>query len=184
MKQCLVYLLSVLLIGRVLIPGACAAEREYLTNEEIQKIQDNQEINLRIKLYLEFAALRLKTAEDKLNGVEFPELDPFELALPEELLDAYYRIIRSVMINLDDAYQNADRRKAHKVQSALKALKGSTEKALVRLGILKRIAEEKKKEELWELVNKAIDITKGAREGAELGITKDADTDAKKTKRK
>jgi hypothetical protein len=171
-----------LLLGKALIPDSCAAEREYLTDEEIQKIQDNQEINLRIKLYLEFAALRLKTAEDKLNGVEFPELDPFELALPEELLEAYYRIIQSVMINIDDAYQKADPRKAPKVQQALKALKGSTEKALVQLEILKRIAEEKKKEALWDLVNKAIDITKGAREGALLGITKEPD--AKKTKRR
>jgi histone H3/H4 len=63
-------------------------------------------------------------------------------------------------------------------------LKTATEKALVQLGILKRIAEEKKKEELWNLVNKAIDVTNGAHEGAESGITKDADAKAKKAKRK
>ena len=37
--------------------------------------------------------------------------------------------------------------------------------------ILKRLAEEKQKEELWRLVNKAIEMTQGAREGAEYVLS-------------
>ena len=51
-------------------------------------------------------------------------------------------------------------------------LKKTTENAVKQLEILKRIAEEKKKEELWNLVNQAIDITKGALDGAESGLTR------------
>jgi hypothetical protein len=184
MKQFLLRLLPMLLFCGGLLPASYAAGREYLTSQEIEKIQDNQGIDFRVKLYLEFAALRLKIAEDKLNGVEFPAGDPFELITPEEVLDAYYHILRSTMINVDDANQNPNPRNVPKVQLALKTLKTATEKALVQLGILKRIAEEKKKEELWNLVNKAIDVTNGAHEGAESGITKDADAKAKKAKRK
>jgi hypothetical protein len=95
-----------------------------------------------------------------------------EFYAPEDLLDAYYRIIRSVMINLDEAFQksagNRDR-----VVKALKNLRESTEKSLKRLAVLKKIAEEKKKEELWNQVNQAIEVTTGARAGAELGLSRE-----------
>jgi hypothetical protein len=145
--------------------------KEFLTDKEIEKIQDAQEIDLRIKIYLEAAALRLQTAEERLTGKESEEGDPLEFYAPEDLLDAYYQIVRSVMINVDDAFQksagNRDR-----VVKALKNLKDSTEKYGKRLSVLKRIAEDRQKENLWNLVNQAIEITNGAAEGAELGLSK------------
>jgi len=66
----------------------------------------------------------------------------------------------------------------------MKALKGATESAAKELEILKKIAEEKQKEELWDLVNKAIDITNGAHEGAELGLSKEPPEPDKKSKNK
>jgi len=163
-----------------LINASGFSEREFLTNKEIETIQMNQEIHLRVKFYLQFAELRLKTAEERLNGVEPAAGDPFELLTPEEMLDGYYHILRSTMFSLDDAYKNPDTRVRSKVQHALKTLKGSTEKALVQLDILKKIAEEKKDEKLWDLVNKAIDITQGAHEGAEQGLSKEPAPPAKK----
>jgi hypothetical protein len=73
------------------------------------------------------------------------------------------------MLNLDGAYQEpaAD---LNKIKSGLKTLKKSTEKAGRQLGMLKRIAEDQRKEALWNLVNKAIDITEGAHEGAVYGL--------------
>ncbi len=176
----LLRLLPILILACFLPADSMPASDDFLTDKEIDSIQLNQEIQQRVKLYLEFAALRLKTAEDKLNGVEPVAGDPFELLRPEDLLDAYYRILRSVMMNLDDAYQRPDPRMRPKVRQALKTLKGSTEKALPQLEILKRIAEEKKNEELWELVNKAIDVTNGAHEGAEAGLAKEPEPSSKK----
>jgi hypothetical protein len=145
--------------------------KEFLTDKEIAKIQDAQEIDARVKVYMDAAALRLKTAEERLVGKESEEGDPLEFFTPEDMLDGYYRILKSVMMNLDEAFQKPgqDRRKLEK---ALKTLKGATEDGGKQLEILKKIAEEKQKEELWNLVNRAIDITDGAHEGAEYGLSK------------
>ncbi len=150
-------------------PAQKFPSREYLTPDEITKIQDAQEIDLRTKIYLQAGALRLKTAENRLNGKESAPGEPLEFFSVEEMLDGYYRILRSVMINLDDAFQkpSTDR---DRVVKALKSLKESTGKALEDLEILKKLTEQKQMEEAWNLVNQALDITKGAREGAELGL--------------
>jgi hypothetical protein len=182
MKRCLLRLLPTLVWIWGLSNTSGYAEKEFLTAEEIEAIQLNQEIHLRVKHYLQFAEARLKAAEDRLNGIESEAGDPLEFFAPEEMLDGYYRILRSVMMNMDDAHQSTDPSVRPKVRRALKTLKGSTEKALVQLEILKKIAEEKRNEELWDLVNKAIDVTNGAHEGAELGISKEAEPPAKKSK--
>ncbi len=161
-----------------------APRKEFLTEKEIDLIQTNREIHSRVKLYLEFAAARLKTAEERLSGKESEPGDPFEFFTPEDMLDGYYRILESVMINLEDAYQNADQVEKPKVRKALKNLKQSTESAITRLEILKKIAEEKDKEALWDLMNRAIDISKGAHEGAVSGIAEESDPADKKSKKK
>jgi hypothetical protein len=155
------------------IPNASASStKEFLTPKEIELIQIGQEIQIRVKHYLSFADLRLKAAEERLSGKDSDEGDPLEFFTPEEMVDGYYRIINSVMINLDDAFRKSDTLGRKKVFSGLKALRSSTESSLKELEILKKIAEEQKKEELWNLVNKAIDITKGAHEGAVEGLKK------------
>ena len=159
-------------------------KREFLTEKEIELIQENYEIHVRVKRYLDFAATRLKVAEERLSGKESEPGDPFEFFSPEDMLAGYYRILESVMLNLEDAYQKNDSLERGKVQRALKTLKVAMERALKQLEILKTIAEEKNKEEFWNLVNKAIDISKGALEGAESGISKEPDPADKKSPKK
>jgi hypothetical protein len=89
----------------VLVPFGRA--REFLTDKEIERIQDAQRIDMRVKIYMEAAELRLKTAEERLMGKEPIEGDPLEFFSPDDLLDAYYRILKSVMFNLDDAAQKS-----------------------------------------------------------------------------
>jgi hypothetical protein len=170
--------LAVVLTGGIsTVPGS--PEKEFLTDKEIEKIQDVREIAGRIRIYLDAAALRLKTTEDRLLGKEVQTGDSLEFFTPEDMLDGYYRILNSVMLNLEDAYQKAGPYRT-RVGIALKSLKESTENALKDLEILKKMAEEKKKEELWNLVNKAIDITNGAHEGAVLGLSKQSSSPEKK----
>ena len=57
-------------------------------------------------------------------------------------------------------------------EKALKNLKDSTEKGAKELQILKKIAEEKKNEEAWNLIQKSLEITDGAHEGAETGLAR------------
>jgi len=170
-------LLSLLTLSAagVLTALEASPEKEYLTDKEIAKIQDAQEIDERVKIYMEAAALRLKTAEDRLAGKEIPEGDPLEFFTTEDMLDGYYRILRSVMFNLDDVFQKPGPR-WERLGKALKTLKGATSSADKELKILKKMAEEKQKEELWNLVNQAIDITHGAYEGAEYGLSKQPGT--------
>ena len=147
-------------------------DKEYLTPQEIEKIQDAQELDKRVKIYLEAASLRLKTAEERLNGKESEPGDPMEFFSAEDMVDGYYRIIRSVMLNLDGATQNPRTDKGMFVK-ALKNLKEITERSQKDLSILKQIAEDKRMEGLWNAVNRSIDITEGAHEGAQSGLSKE-----------
>jgi hypothetical protein len=167
----LLFIIQLLTTG-ILLSLPCLQTREFLTDEEIEKIQDAQRIDARVKIYMNAAELRLKTAEERLTGKEPAEGDPLEFFSPEDLLDAYYRILRSVMMNLDDADRKPGQEIAY-VKDALKTLKKATESGAKELAVLKRIAEEQRKEQLWKLVNQAIDITEGAHEGAEYGLSKE-----------
>jgi hypothetical protein len=161
-----------------------SAAKEFLTSKEIERIQDAYLIDVRVEIYMEAAALRLKTAEERLTGKESIPGDPLEFFTTEDMLDGYYRILKSVMMNLDDAAQNPGRTSGVRINGetarndkprigkALKQLRSDTEKDISELLILKKLAEEKKKEQFWNLVNEAIDITNGAHEGAEYGLSK------------
>ena len=89
------------------------------------------------------------------------------------MLDGYYRILHSVMLNLDDAVQNrmADQKKS---QAALKNLKTATEASLPQLQVLKKLSEDQKREEAWKLIGNAIEITNGAHEGAAKALERKA----------
>ncbi len=178
------WLIMAAIADTVAIAYPAVPAKEFLTEKEIERIREAQEINERIKVYLAAAALRLKAAADRLYGKEPPERDPFEFFSPEDLMDGFYRILRSIMFNLDEAFQKpgSDRQK---IRSALKDLKEATEKAAKDLEILRKLAEEKQKEELWELVNRAIDINRGAHEGAASGLSQmPATSSGRKTKGK
>lgn len=173
----------------IMLAGSAAAglgspAKEFLTEKEIAQIQDAQEVDRRVKIYLDAADLRLKEAERRLSGEESQAGDPLEFFTVEDMLDSYYRIVRSVMSNLDDAFEKpkagVDKGNLGK---ALKNLKESTEKAIRDLEFLKKAAEDKKNEGLWNLVNNAIDITNGAHEGAELGLSKQPQTPPEKRKK-
>jgi hypothetical protein len=71
-----------------------------------------------------------------------------------------------------------------RIGKALKQLKSETEKDLEELLILKKIAEEKKNEHLWDLINEAVEITNGAHEGAGYGLSKQPSPAVKDNKNK
>jgi hypothetical protein len=84
---------SAIAVFLILIPAAFSTAKEFLTPQEIAKIQDAQEIDKRVKVYLEAAALRLKTISDRLAGKESVAGDPLEFFSLEDMLDGYYRIL-------------------------------------------------------------------------------------------
>lgn len=179
MRSGYLLLIFALVTGALLAITQNSIAREFLTDEEIKKIQEAQEISRRVRIYMEAAEFRLKAAQERLSGVESVEGDPLEFFTPEEMVDGYYSILKSVMLNLDGAYQEPAP-DLNKIKGGLKSLRKATEKAGKQLEILRRIAEEKRKEELWNLVNKAMDITEGAHEGAVYGLEKLSDESDKK----
>ena len=88
---------QVFTLGFWLIAVPSSLAKEFLTPDEIFKIQEAQEVEKRIKIYMDAAALRLKTAEERLQGKESVAGDPLEFFTVQEMLDGYNRIIRSVM---------------------------------------------------------------------------------------
>ncbi len=184
MKAARLFLLLPFLLGSLPADGQRKpGSKEYLTEDEIAKIQDAQEIDLRTKLYMQAAALRLKVAQERLSGKESAPGDPMEFFSVEDMLEGYYQIIHSVMINLDDAYQKPGGEK-ERIGKALKALRDGTDRALKELDVIKAIAEEKKLEDVWNATNQALDIARGAREGAELGLaSQPADAKGKSKKK-
>lgn len=162
--------LAVLFAVVGLAAGPAGPAKEFLTPAEITKIQDAPEVDKRIKVYLDAAALRLKTAEERCRGKESEPGDPLELFRPEDMVEGYVHILRSVMFTLDEA---AERPKdPARLVKALKNLRESTERDLKSLAILKTLAEEKHREELWNLLNRALEIADGARDGAETGLAR------------
>jgi hypothetical protein len=160
----------VFISGTIPFPGGQIHSKEFLTQKEIEKIQLAQEIDARVKAYLEAADLRLKTARERFGGMESQEGAPLEFFTVEEMIEGYNRIIKSVMLNLEDAYRNRSTDR-EKVRSALTRLRDSSKSAENALPVLKKLAEEKLDEKVWNQVNEAIEIAKGAFEGAESGLS-------------
>ena len=171
MKRPWLMVAALLLAAVPLTAARQASRKEFLTPLEIEKIQDAQEISKRVKLYLQFSSLRLKVAAERLSGKESAPGDPLELFSVEDMLDGYFRILRAVMMNLEDA-QAHPKTDPDKFQEALKDLKTSTDAAAKPLAALKKIAEEKLREELWNMVNRAIEVNEAAREGATAALKK------------
>ncbi len=170
----MLFSLRIILIAAVLISTASRGHAaEFLMDKELEKLREAQRIDLRVNVYSKAAELRLKTAKERLSGKEPVEGDPMELLAPEDMLDAYYQIINSVMFNVDDAI---DRRGAdkNKIKSALKTLKKAAEKSLKDLEVLRGAAEKKGKEELWNRVMRAIEITEMLQQGVEYGLSEES----------
>ena len=79
-------------------------------------------------------------------GEETEPGDPLEFFTPEDMLDGYYRILNSVMLNLEDANEKP-RPDSDGIRKALKELRKRAEKFLPQLELLQKIAEEREDKE-------------------------------------
>ena len=169
MKRTLLRLIAAMLLFGAFSAAFARPVRDYLTEEEIDAIQRNQKIDPRVKLYLKAASSRLIAAEARLAGQETEPGDPLEYFTPEDMLDAYYHILNSVMLNLEDAVEKFPPDRGG-IRKALKHLESVMKKNIPRLEKLERMAAAKEETELVGLILRAIDISNGALEGAEEAL--------------
>lgn len=170
MKKALLCLTAAILAAGTLTRAFGYRDREFLTEAEIDGIRKNQEIDSRVKFYLAAASLRLASAEARLAGEETLPGDSLEYLTPEDMLDGYHRILTSIMFNLDDASRKipADR---SGIRKALKRLRDKMKEFIPRLQSMAKRAEDKKETGLKRLLEKAVEISDGALEGAEEALS-------------
>jgi len=169
MKSASLRLIAAMVLFGVVSAAFASPLRDYLTEEEIDGIRRNQKIDPRVKLYLKAASLRLTSAEARLAGQETEPGDPLEYFTPEDMLDAYNQILKSVMLNLEDAVQKFPPDRGG-IRKALKHLQGVMKKSIPRLENLERMAAAKEETEVVRLVRRAIELSNGALEGAEEAL--------------
>jgi hypothetical protein len=157
-QKCRRFLLLPAILG-IFLPLQVASARDYLTDKEIELIQDTQSVASRARIYMEAAALRIKTAQDKLSNKEYAEGDPMEFLTPEDVLNDYGKILRSLQFTLESAIESPRHKGYETIGKALKYLKEETPKELRELKVLLQIAVEKHRDTFAERIKDAIDAT-------------------------
>jgi hypothetical protein len=153
--------LGCLLLGCFLLALPLAAQRDFLTADEIDQIKEAQEPNLRLKLYADFAKLRLDLVKNLLGKEKAGRS-----ILIHDTLDQYSKILDAI----DTVADEASARKTD-IKLGLAAV-ASTEKAM--LPILKQIEESRPKDlERYEFsLTQAIETTSDSLDLAEQDLGK------------
>ncbi|MDR1728507.1 MAG: hypothetical protein LBT74_11400 [Acidobacteriota bacterium] len=163
--------------------GGEAWARDFLTEAEAVLMQNVRSIDKRTGVYMDAAALRLATALDRFEGRESAPGDALEFYSQEEMLDDYREILEHVMIVVGEAFDEPRRRENVNIKRALKNLKSEMLRDKARLETLKGLAVERRREELRERVNRALDVTGGVLDGADEGLARIAEREAREAAR-
>ena len=147
----------------LLLAAPMAAQRDFLTADEIDQIREAQEPNLRLKLYADFARLRVDLVHNLLGKEK-----PGRSILIHDSLDEYSKILDAIDTVADSAAE-------HKTDIHLGlAAVADAEKAM--LPMLKQIAESRPKDlERYDFaLTQAIDTTADSLDLAEEDLGKRA----------
>ncbi|HZS47954.1 MAG TPA: hypothetical protein VFC63_22985 [Blastocatellia bacterium] len=141
---------------------------DYLNQQEVERIQDAQEIEMRTQVFLYIANRRLKVLTGELKQQSKKEEEswgPLPSGNPEDLLDGYRRAISELMDKIDDSYEHNP--KADGLKKALKHVVEETDKQIKSLETWQANA---KTEESKRALQNAMDAAKTANTGAKDGL--------------
>jgi len=147
----------------LLLAAPAAAQHDFLTADEIDQIKEAQEPNLRLKLYADFARLRLDLVRDLLKKDKAGRS-----ILIHDTLDEYSKILDAI-----DTVADAASERHTDIKVGLAAV-AATEKAI--LPALKQIEENRPKDlERYEFaLTQAIETTSDSLDLAEQDLGKRA----------
>lgn len=151
------------------------------TDEEFERIRDNQGLRKRVDIFLEIAEARLNEISRRMNNEEWKpsgkgkgkdketEVNPLEFFTTEEMIHAYDRALNSAMINIDEKVKYK-LEKEKDVRKALEKLNKKINEFAPRLGAVKELAIKNKDEVLYREVARAEKTTEIARKGSAYGL--------------
>ena len=166
---------SLLLLVAILCPGASSnvmrppqGNGDYMNEQEVDRVREAQEIELRCRVFLFIADRRLKIITGELKQ-QTPKEEENWGALPKgttvELLDAYRRAIAEMMEKIDDTYQRNP-----KVEGFKKALKRVADGTDLELKMLATIRATLKDDDALRTMAGCVEVAKTANDGAKEAL--------------
>ncbi|HXK58964.1 MAG TPA: hypothetical protein PLP42_03630 [Acidobacteriota bacterium] len=144
---------------------------DQFTDQEYEKIQNNQELKKRVDAFLEIAEARLVEIKRRMNNQEWTEKDPnpLEFYTLEQMVHAYRRALDSLMVNIDEQvkYKLA---KEKDVKKSLEKLNKKIMEFTPQLEPIKQLAIKNKDEILYKEVLEAEKTSEIARKGSQYGL--------------
>ena len=185
MKKYLFIFVTMLCLGLSLSLSTYAQGGDYLNEQEVDRVRDAQEIDVRTKVFLRIAERRLdvllgvspptinlkeqqkkdkkdkKKKEKEAEVEESQDYGPEPQGTPTELLRNYSQVISELFDKLDDVYE---RKQADpKIAKAVDKLLDESEKSMKRL---KQLESKLKSDAEEQSLRKAVEVTQMAIEGA------------------
>ncbi len=144
---------------------------DQFTVVEYELLQEAQELKARVKVFLEIAKARLGEIERRMAEIAWEKEDPnpLEFYTYAQLARAYHRSLQGIMINIDEKarYKSASEKD---IKKSLKLLNSGVQIFIPRLEPVKKLAEDRKDENLYLEWREAWKFSQKALQGSQFGL--------------
>ncbi len=144
---------------------------DQFTDAEFELLRDAQELKERVEVFLNIAEARLDEIERRTAGIEWDKEDPnpLEFYTYAQLTRAYQRSLEGIMINIDE---KATRKTApeKEIKKSLKMLNSRIQTFIPRLEPVKKLAEDRRDEDLHVEWREAWKSSQQALKGSQYGL--------------